>query len=348
MPTGGADAGQDHPLRADQTVRIAHQPHRRTQALQCVAHRAQVGTAGVDQRNVTHSAPWCSAARALPGQRRTQRARQRLEAGLDLVVIVVAAYLQVEVQAAGIAQRTEEVRHQLGRHIAHALALELALEHEVRAAAEIQRSAGQRLVHRQGEAVAADAALVAQRLAQRLAQGQPGVLDGVVLVDVQVTLGLDVQREAAVLADLFQHVVEERQAGGDARIARTVQVQFNADLRFFGVALDHGGARRVGQRMGNARPVPLATKLRGAQLETTDVEVVGKLQVGDAVTDHARTRPVDAAVLQVGGHQADAGLRVGALSCGQLQSISTSRKVMPWPSKICSIRSLGPSKLARG
>ncbi len=55
--TGGADTGQDHPLRADQAVRIAHQPHRRTQTLQCIAHRAQVGTAGIDQRNVTHSAP---------------------------------------------------------------------------------------------------------------------------------------------------------------------------------------------------------------------------------------------------------------------------------------------------
>ncbi len=54
---GRTDAGQDHPLRSDQTVRIAHQPYRRTQALQCVAHRAQVGAAGIDQRNVTHSAP---------------------------------------------------------------------------------------------------------------------------------------------------------------------------------------------------------------------------------------------------------------------------------------------------
>ncbi len=42
------------------------------------------------------------------------------------------------------------------------------------------------------------------------------------------------------------------------------------------------------------------------------------------------------------------GLRVGALSAGQLQSISTSRKAMPWLAKICSIRSLGPSNAACG
>ena len=47
-----------------------------------------------------------------------QRTRQRLETGLDLVMVVVAAYLQVEVEAGRIADRTEEMRHQFGRQIA--------------------------------------------------------------------------------------------------------------------------------------------------------------------------------------------------------------------------------------
>ncbi|MNI41171.1 hypothetical protein D3C73_954160 [compost metagenome] len=224
------------------------------------------------------------------------------------MVVVVATHLQVEVQAAGIAQRTEEVRDQLGRHVAHALALELAFKHEIRAATEIQRSAGQGFIHRQGETVAADAALVAQCFAQGLAQRKTGVFDGVVFVDVQIALGADIQRETTVLADLFQHMVEERQAGVDVRIAGTIQIQFDTDLRFLGIALDHRRTRRIGQCVGNARPVPLAAELLGAQLEATDVEVVGELQVGDAVADHARARPVDAAVLQVGGHQANARL----------------------------------------
>ena len=117
--TGGADAGQDHPLRTGQAVRIAHQPHRRAQSLQCVAHRTEVGATGIDQRNVAHSAPWCSAAPCPGGPAPAQCARQCLEAGLHLVVIVVAAHLKVEVQAAGIAQRAEEVRHQLGGHVTH-------------------------------------------------------------------------------------------------------------------------------------------------------------------------------------------------------------------------------------
>ncbi|KAG1534569.1 hypothetical protein G6F50_015526 [Rhizopus delemar] len=53
----GTHARQNHPLRADQAVRITHQPYRRPQALERIAHRAQVGAAGIDQRDVAHNAP---------------------------------------------------------------------------------------------------------------------------------------------------------------------------------------------------------------------------------------------------------------------------------------------------
>ncbi len=51
--------------------------------------------------------------------------------------------------------------------------------------------------------------------AQRLAERQRAVLDRVVLVDVQVALAGQLQREAAVPRQLLQHVVEEADAGGD-------------------------------------------------------------------------------------------------------------------------------------
>lgn len=55
--TGGTDAGQDHPLRADQSIGIAHQPNAGAKTFERIAHRAQVGTTGIDQRDVTHNAP---------------------------------------------------------------------------------------------------------------------------------------------------------------------------------------------------------------------------------------------------------------------------------------------------
>ena len=83
-------------------------------------------------------------------------------------------------------------------------------------AGQVDRGLDQRLVQRhQRVAEPADAGLVAERLAQRLAERERGVLDGVVRVDLEVALGLHGQVEAAVLAELGQHVVEERHAGVD-------------------------------------------------------------------------------------------------------------------------------------
>ena len=96
-------------------------------------------------------------------------------------------------------------------------------------AAQIERGGDQRLFHRQREvAVAADAGLVAQGLLQRLAEADAHVLDRVVLIDVQVALGLNVQVDRRVLGQQRQHVIEEADAGGDLRCARAVEVQLEA------------------------------------------------------------------------------------------------------------------------
>ena len=87
-------------------------------------------------------------------------------------------------------------------------------------------------------AVAADAGLVAQRLAERLAQANAHVLDRVVLVDVQVAGGLDGQIDGGVLGQQRQHVVEEADAGGDLRLAAAVQRQFQVDVGFRRLAVD--------------------------------------------------------------------------------------------------------------
>jgi hypothetical protein len=56
-------------------------------------------------------------------------------------------------------------------------------------------------------------ALVAKRLGKRLAERDAGILDGVVVVDVEVALRADGQVDQAVAGELVQHVVEEADAG---------------------------------------------------------------------------------------------------------------------------------------
>ena len=81
----------------------------------------------------------------------------------------------------------------------------------MRPAAEIDRRDRERLVHRHHEvAGAVDAAAVAERLRHRLAERDAEILDGVVLVDVEIAGRLHRQVEPAVRREQLQHVVEER------------------------------------------------------------------------------------------------------------------------------------------
>ena len=98
---------------------------------------------------------------------------------------------------------------------------------------EIDGRDGQRLVHRHDEIPGAvDAALVAERLRHGFAERDAEVLDGVMLIDVEIALGLDPQVEAAVAREELQHVIEEPDAGRDVVPAPPVEDERQADLAF--------------------------------------------------------------------------------------------------------------------
>ena len=56
-------------------------------------------------------------------------------------------------------------------------------------------------------------------------------------VDVQIALGAHDEVDHAVARDLVEHVVEERDARGELRIAGAIEVELDADLGLLGVAL---------------------------------------------------------------------------------------------------------------
>jgi hypothetical protein len=119
----------------------------------------------------------------------------------------------------------------------------LSFEHEIRAARQVDRDLRFALIHRQQKAVAADAGLVAERLAQRLADGQRAILDRVVLVDVQVAAAAQLQRKAAVPGELLEHVIEEADAGGDAAGGAAVEFELQLDVGFARLAVQLRAAR---------------------------------------------------------------------------------------------------------
>ena len=89
-------------------------------------------------------------------------------------------------------------------------------------------------------AVAGDAPLVAHGLGQGRAQADAHVLHRVMAAGLQVAGRLDLEVEEAVAGYQLQHVVEEAQAGGDGRLARAVEVEFDRDVGLPGLALDGG------------------------------------------------------------------------------------------------------------
>ncbi len=60
----------------------------------------------------------------------------------------------------------------------------------------------------------------------RFAERDADVLDGVVLINVEIAARGEFQIEAAVARNLFEHVIEETNAGRDLRLAAAVEIQF--------------------------------------------------------------------------------------------------------------------------
>src|SRR5690606_25771153 len=117
-------------------------------------------------------------------------------------------------------------------------------------------------------AITSQAGFIAYSLGERLTQGDAYVFDRVVIVDVSVSVAVDVQIDQAVAGDLVKHVVEERHAGVDGLAARAVNVDGNANSRLVGVAGDFGSthAKDYGSQKGRRRyAAPVALRFLGGQ-----------------------------------------------------------------------------------
>ncbi len=95
-------------------------------------------------------------------------------------------------------------------------------------------------------AVPAYPRLVAQGLVQRRTQADADILHRVVVVDMGVALGGDLQVETAVLAEGFQHVGQERHGGFHLVGSGAIQVQGQFYVGFFGFTFEGCGA--IGHR----------------------------------------------------------------------------------------------------
>lgn len=83
---------------------------------------------------------------------------------------------------------------------------------------------------------------IAPGFGERLSESDADILDGVVLIDLEIAVGLDVEVDEAVTGKEGEHVVEEADACVDLRGPGAVQIEAEFDRGFGGLAADGGGA----------------------------------------------------------------------------------------------------------
>jgi hypothetical protein len=111
--------------------------------------------------------------------------------------------------------KPEEVLEELGGEVPDALGPELHAEVEPGAAREVDHHPRQGFVERHvGVAITAHAALVADGLGERLADGDPDILHGVVSIDVEVSARRNVEIKSAVSGHLVEHVIRDYEVDG--------------------------------------------------------------------------------------------------------------------------------------
>src|SRR6516225_6031818 len=145
----------------------------------------------------------------------------------------------MDIRACCLGEALEEILDQFGLELPDGPRSEVRLDDAKRAAAKIDGCGGQCFVHGHQEiSCAENAALRSERGVDRFTEGDADVLDGVVLVNLEIAGGLETQIEAAVARDEIQHVIEETNSRRDVRLAAAIEAEAQIDLRLFGVALN--------------------------------------------------------------------------------------------------------------
>jgi len=80
----------------------------------------------------------------------------------------------------------------------------------------------------------------AKRKGYGLADNDAGILGRVVIIDMQIALGLDLQIHQRMATELVQHMVEKTDTRCDFGPTRTVEIELDGNGSFLGLALQLG------------------------------------------------------------------------------------------------------------
>jgi hypothetical protein len=129
------------------------------------------------------------------------------------------------------------------------------------------------------------------------------------LVDLQITFAPELERKAAVLGELLQHVVEEPDARRDMDGRCLIQIDADIDVSFPGAPAHLSTAGRQG---AEGRGPTLVGRSISAYAHAAHSKVGRELQVGVAIADDRTGGQIDAARTNIFRHQGGVGLAAAA------------------------------------
>ena len=139
-------------------------------------------------------------------------------------------------------ERTHELDRQTGVVLAAHRLRHGCIEHEVRAAGDIQRAETERLVHRHERlSETRDTRLVTDALRECLTECDAAVLDRVMTVHLEIALAGEREAEARMHGKAVQHMVEKADAGVDPAFA-ALECQLERNVGFLGLSFDFSGS----------------------------------------------------------------------------------------------------------
>ena len=191
------------------------------------------------------------------------------------------------------------MKKHFGRHLSYLFAMKLRIPHQPGTAAKIQSYLTKTIVHRQTITVTLYSPLTAQGLINAFTQCNGRIFDGMMFIHLQVTFHANGKVNAAVLANLLQHVVKETKPGGNIAPTTAVQIEADKDIRLFRRAAHLGNTFSGKQKL--SYPVPIG---RGQR----------ELIIGDRQTGKT-AMAIDAII-----NQRDSGIKCVYVAIGQKAS----------------------------
>src|SRR5580700_6989057 len=162
----------------------------------------------------------------------SDRPSKSLEQRFDLVMVRAAIqYARVHGSSRTTPEPLKEVVHQFCLQIPYKAHTDLRIDGDGSASAKIHGGQTESFVHRHKKiAGPQDTFLVAQGLIECFSQHDPGVLHRVMLIDIQIASGTEVQIKGTVMRKQFQHVIEESNSSRDLVLPLAVDVQTRIDI----------------------------------------------------------------------------------------------------------------------